>query len=323
MTSFKEYYQELCRSNLSSFIFKFFLEISTENIFMNESKPEYSIINNTVSEFKAEIIIFIIETLNTLSKEIDKPKDNFIFYYLNLLNCLIIFNEELLINDDLNNKQNKMIYIFIDLIAKGPLYSNICIKFKVKHGKIISEIILDLLLAIPKEFFNKKIFIHTLIKSKEKMTIFYVIDLCKEKIMGKKKVKNTINFPELNIMKEFNNIILSKKKQSNLVEENKIYQFDEANFIIYFLAKGILYLRENLSKDKEKNIKYKTLDMFISCLADDLYSLYTRNKIFYVTKNCRFLLYDETKKYFESYLIQNCGAGAENSGLFKSFLIMF
>ena len=328
MTSFKEYYQELCRNNLSPFIFKFFLEISTENIFMNESKPEYSIFNNTVSEFKAEIIIFIIETLNTFSKEIDKSKDNLIFYYYNLLNCLIILNEELLINDDLNNKQNilfnnknlcEMIYIFIDLIAKGPLYSNICIEFKDKHGKIISEIILDLLLAIPKEYFNKKIFIHTLIKSKEKMTIFYVIDLCKEKIMGKKKVKNTINFPELNIMKEFNNIILSKKKRSNLVEENKIYQIDEANFIIYFLAKGFLYLRENFSKDKEKNIKYKTLDMFISCLADDLYSLYTRNKIFYVTKNCRFLLYDETKKYFESYLIQNCNTGVKISDLFKKF----
>ena len=328
MTSFKEYYQELCRNNLSPFIFKFLLEISTENIFMNESKPEYSNINNTVSEFKAEIIIFIIETLNNFSKEIDKSKENLIFYYYNLLNCLIILNEELLNIDDLNNKQNilfnnkklcEMIYIFIDLIAKGPLYSNICIEFKNKNGKIISEIIFDLLLAIPKEYFNKKIFIHTLIKSKEKMTIFYVIDLCKEKITGKKKVKNTINFLELNIMKEFNNIILSKKKWSNLVEENKIYQIDEANFIIYFLAKGFVYLREFSNKDKEKNIKYKTLDMFISCLADDLYSLYTRNKIFYVTKNCGFLLYDETKKYFESYLIQNCNTGVKNSDLFQKF----
>ena len=151
------------------------------------------------------------------------------------------------------------------------------------------------------------------------MTIFYAIDLSREKIIVKKKVKNAINFPELNIMKEFNNIILSKKKRSYLVEENKIYQIDDANFVIYFLAKGFVYLRENFNKDKEKNIKYKTLDMFISCLADDLYSLYTRNRIFYITKNCGFLLYDETKKYFETYVIQNCNTGIKNSYLFQKF----
>ena len=151
------------------------------------------------------------------------------------------------------------------------------------------------------------------------MTIFYAIDLSREKIIVKKKVKNAINFPELNIMKEFNNIILSKKKRSYLVEENKIYQIDDANFVIYFLAKGFVYLKENFNKDKEKNIKYKTLDMFISCLADDLYSLYTRNRIFYITKNCGFLLYDETKKYFETYVIQNCNTGIKNSYLFQKF----
>ena len=41
----------------------------------------------------------------------------------------------------------------------------------------------------------------------------------------------------------------------------------------------------------------------IPCIVDDLYSLYTKNKKFYSTRRCGFPIYDETKKYFESYLI--------------------
>ena len=136
-------------------------------------------------------------------------------------------------------------------------------------------------------------FLSTFIKNKEKMTIFCVMDNYKEKIIERKKIKNILRLPELAKMKELNSIILSfnpKKRRLNLVDENKIYQIEDVNFSIFFLAKGFLYLRSSYMKEKENANKVKMLSFLVPCLADDVYSLYTRNKLFYSTKTTGFPL---------------------------------
>ncbi len=93
-----------------------------------------------------------------------------------------------------------------------------------------------------------------------------------------------------------------------MVSTNKIYPIVDVNFTIYFLAKCFVYLNSDIIKNdeiKEKKLKVKSLNALISCLSDDIYSLYTTKKELYASKTCGFPLYDETKKYFESYVIQN------------------
>ena len=303
----KIYYNQLVRNCYCPFIFKYILEISSENILLNEPNIENK--DDIVSDLKSDILIFIIETLNDFSKELKKSKEKMPFYFYNLLNCLIVLNEEL--NYKYNNLSLKKnlydsIYVLISLVSEGLLYSNFCIEFKNRYGKIISEIIFDIMLAIPSEFFKPKIFINTFIKSKEKMTIFYIMDNFREKIIERKKVKNPVNFPELNKMKEIHNILLSfnpEKIRKNLVEENINYQIEDVNFTIYFLVKSFVYLRSNFFKENQNHLK--ALNLLIPCLAEDLYSLFTKNKNFYSTKRCSFPIYDETKKFFELYTIQN------------------
>ena len=313
----KKYYKELIKNNYCPFIFKFLLNISNENL--DNSSIDYKIIN----DFKSEMIIFIIGTLKDFSKEIKSNTDNMPFYIYNLLNCLILLNKELNYKSEIIYKTATFydsVYTLISLISEALLYSNYCIEFEERYGKFISEIILDIFMVIPQKFFKQNYFINTFINSKEKMTVFYIIDISKEKIL--KKAKKSINFLELTKIKEINSIITlnQKKRKINLVEENKMYQIDDINFTIYFLAKCYVYLNTNFIKEKENEIKAQTLNMLIACLSDDLYILYTRNKNFYGTKNCDFPLYDETKKYFESYIIQNYNSKDDkNSKMFRQF----
>ena len=325
-TVLKKYYKDLVKNYYCPFVYKFLLEIISEKAFRNDSQIEGNNNNETISEFKAEIIMYIISTLNELSKEVNTSKEKMPFYVYNLLNTLIILNEILNYNSDIifnNSKFYDAIYTFISLVAGGLLYSNFCIEFKDSYGKIISEMVLDIVLAIPAKYFKQNIFFNTFIKKKEKMTIFSIMDHYKEKIIERKKIKNQINFPELDKMKESHNIILSlnpKQRIMNLVEVNKIYQIEEINFLIYFLAKGFVYLRSKFLKEKENQIKVQTLKLFLPCLADDLFLLFTRDQKFYGTKSCGFPLYDETKKYFESYIVQNYKfKGSKNLDLYKKF----
>ena len=318
----KKYYNQLVRNCYCPFIFKYILEISNENILLNE--PNFENNDDIVSELKSDILVFVITTLSDFSKELKNSKEKMPFYAFNLLNCLIVLHEEL--NYKFNNlslKKNlyESIYVLISLIAEGLLYSNFCIEFKDKYGKIISEIIFDIMMAIPSELFKPKIFINTFIKSKEKMTIFYIMDNSREKIIERKKIKNPINFTEINNMKEIHKILLSfnpEKMKKNLVEENINYQIEDVNFTIYFLDKSFVYLRSNFLKESPNHIK--ALNLLIPCLVDDLYSLFTKNKNFYSTKRCRFPIYDETKKFFELYTVQNYNyKGSKNIDVLKKF----
>ena len=167
-TVLKKYYKELVKCYYSPFIYKFLLEIIKEKNLRPEIQTDNSS-NNVISEFKSEMIIYIISILSEFSKEVDTSKEKLPFYVYNLLNCLILLNEILNYKSDLifnNNKFYDAIYDLIALAAQGLLYSNYCIEFNDKRGKIISEIILDIFLSIPAKFFKQNKFFSIFIKSK-------------------------------------------------------------------------------------------------------------------------------------------------------------
>ena len=340
-SNLKKYYIELVENIFCPFVYKFLLDISNHNIFQNDYlEEEYK--KSIELNFKADIIVYIIGILNTLY--LNLSKDRIPYFIFNSLNLLIVINHEL--NYSTNDLfENKKLYedlkLFISLISKGLLFSNYCIEMNdnpdnsEKTGKIVSEIIFDLLLAIPQKYFNKEYFINTLTRGKRrKISIFFAIDISKEfkkdKEKDKKKKKSII--PELDITKEYNNIISSyknNKKNMNryFVQDNKIYQIARTNYSMYFLAKCFVYLRSDMIKEeakKENQLKEKekesALIELIHYLSDDLFSLYTEYKLFYEMMPCGFLLYDETKKYFELNILQNYfNDNKKTSNILKSF----
>ena len=336
-TVFKKYYKELVKNTYCPFIYKFLINISSENLLHNDFKTVNK--DNIVIDFKSEMFIYIIEVLKDFSNELKIHKNYMPFYLYNILNFLIVINKEL------NYKPNKLFdneklcdYFnkLIQLISKGLIYSNYCIISNQPHGKIICEIIFDLFLAIPEEYFNKSLFNNTFYKSSDGTTIFNLIDRNKERIITKKRLQNTINNPELETLKEFHYILKSVNKSIRskyLVEENELFRIEETNYTIYFLAKCFVYLKTNFIKDLENQLKTKgkekekgqikerALRKLIDCLSINLYKLYTRYNIFYETKNCEFPLYDETKRYFESNIIQNFNSKEpnKNSEYYKKF----
>ena len=318
-TVFKKYYKELVTNTYCSFIFKFLMEISTDILFKNEPSEENK--ETILLNFKSEMIIYIIQTLIKLSKELKFSNDYLPYYMYNIINLLIVINQEL------NYQPNKLfknqelcgnLCDFITLVSDGLIYSNYCIMFNNNHGKIISEIIFDLLLALPDEFFHKSFFINILYKDSLRMTVFYIIDRYKEKLIKKNQVFQ-IKLNELKKLKEYHTILKSENqiiRKKYFVQENELIKIQETNYTMYFLAKCYVYLRSNMLKDKENSLKNsktekendkkeKVMNKFIEYLGNNLYSLYTRYNMFYVSKNCGFPLYDATKKYFESYIIQN------------------
>ena len=113
----------------------------------------------------------------------------------NLFNFALILNLEYekKISSLFENKEFKKIFLeYINLLDKtGILYSNYYIELSGHKGKIISEIIFDIYFAIYSDSFDPKIFIDIFIKSsdknKESFTIFYFIDICKEKFLERDK----------------------------------------------------------------------------------------------------------------------------------------
>ena len=334
-TVFKKYYKELVKHTYCPFIYKFLINISSENLFHNDFKTVNK--DTVVMDFKSEIFIYIIEILKEFSNELKKQKNYMSYYLYNVLNFLIVINKEL------NYKPNKLFdneklcdYFnkLIQLISQGLIFSNYCIISNQPHGKIICEIIFDLFLAIPEDYFNKALFNNTFYKSADGTTVFNLIDRNKERIITKKRLQSSINKAELETLKEFHNILKSVSKNIRskyLVEENELFRIEETNYTIYFLAKCFVYLKTNFIKDlenqlktkgKEKGqIKEKAIRKLIDCLSINLYKLYTRYNIFYETKNCEFPLYDETKRYFESNIIQNFNSKepSKNSEYYKKF----
>ena len=332
-SALKKYYKELYKNIYCPFVFKFLLEISEQNIFINDSSSQGKKL--MVLDFKADMIIFIIENLICLSKEIKSSKNKMPNFLYNILNLLIVINHELnyQINDLFDNpKLYEHLKKLINVISEGLIFSNYCIELKENFGninlenpgKLINEIIFDLFLAIPSKYFDKNLFINTFTRGqKHRATIFFINDIHKQKKdknenkkkkEGKNKEKN--NIPELEKLKEFNNILdLDKNiREKYLVQRNKLYKIIKTNYTIYYLAKCFVYLRSDmlkeevnkikLLKEKEKD-KESALNELINILNDDIFALYTEYRSFFELMPCGFPLYDETKKYFENNVLQN------------------
>ena len=338
-STLKNYYKELYGRLFSPFIYKFLLEISIQNIIQNEDLEE----NDRKSlflNFKADMIIYIIETLNNYYLKLSK--EMMPYFTFHIVNLSIVINHELnyTINDLFEDqKLYEHLKLYVSLISKGLLFSNYCIEMndnpelKEKAGKIISEILFDMFLSFPQKFFDKKLFINTFTRgNRKKVTIFFIIDISKEfkKDKGKDKKQKKNIIPELESTKEYNNIFSSYKNDKKNVyryfaQENKLYQIARTNYTMYFLAKCFTYLRSDMMKEemkKENQLKEKenALKELIHYLDDDLFSLYTEYKLYYEVMPCGFPLYDETKKFFELNILQNyINDNRKSSSIMKSF----
>jgi hypothetical protein len=108
------------------------------------------------------------------------------------------------------------------------------------------------------------------------------------------------NYHNLRIIQEyfFNKLVTGSKMK---VFGKQIHKVEEVNLTIYFLAKTFIYAKELASI----NLKALILSV-LKVLSGNLYTLYTRQNLFYRHKICnKFLLYKETKEFFESHAIQS------------------
>ena len=133
------------------------------------------------------------------------------------------------------------------------------------------------------------------------------MDLNKEEILKKeKKIRKEIkeNYLEESYinLKNIHDYIFQEKLM--LIFGKNIDKIEEINFTIYFLAKTFIYLIEM------KEVFCVELKDFLKdnilLISINLYDLWTKLIAFYSHKICRhFLLYRETKDFFESHVIQS------------------
>ena len=307
-----KYHKDLLKNNNNPFIFKFYSFISNNKIFQFEMNKENI---EKANQTKLNLLNFIVNVLNDCQQEIPIKKENNMSYINNLLNLTILLNEELYNPSTLfqNNLFFKMFHNYISLLDKSCiLYSNYYIEEDKNCGKIISEIVYDIFFAISKFNFIEQDFIKIFYKENEKekeiYTIFYLIDIFKEKILDKeKKINQELRefIPNIDNLKIIHKYCFAKIKKSKikLFLDKNLYQINDVNFSIYFLAKSFIYL-----KKKEINEKFKKLllENFLPLLSRNIFRLYTKRSNFYGNKICHtFPLYSQTKKFIETYLIPN------------------
>ena len=327
-----KYHKDLLKNHCSSFIFKFLFFIANENVLpfescFEEDKNKYK---NKIIKLRINLMIYIIDILFNYQKEI-KRKSEMINQMINLLNFLILINEELDYNKNIlfkNNKFCEALYKYISLLEKtGLLYSNYYIELGNNCGRTISETVYDLFFSaydndFREDIFNK-IFTKIDIKEKEIFTIFYLMDLCKEKILEKeKKVKDKLyslipGLSNLNLFKLY--FFNQRKKKYKLFLNKNIFSIDDINFCMYFLAKTFIYFDSNLMKSGKNEFRIFLTKKFLPLLSKNIFRLYTKRNNFYGNKRCpKFPLYNHTKKYFESYLIQNPNDFKKYESFFKT-----
>ena len=189
------------------------------------------------------------------------------------------------------------------------MYSNYYIEIDDNIGKIVSEVIFDIFFMIPD--FNKEEFMN--IFTRENIfTVFYLMDICKEKILDKDKktyeeLKNIIPIDNLRYIHKNYFGKMKTKQKIKLILDRKVCPIEKVNFSIYFLGKGFVYLREKKFITINKGKIYNLLkESFLPLLTQNMFRLYTRKSYFYGNKNCpKFLLYYFTKTFFETFMIQN------------------
>ena len=311
-----KYHKYLLKNHSNPFIFKFYLFISNIELFAQEASIKDNIKQKT-NKTKITLLNFIVNTLFDFHKEIKAKKEINIFLINNLLNILIILNEELLSRDSSLFQMKSFNDIFFKLISLLEktclLYSNYYIESDEKCGKTVSEIIYDIFFELSEENIKEqefmKVFTKENIKEQEIFTIFYLIDIFKEDILEKEqKINEELKkfIPDIDNLKNIHKNIFTKKKSKSKVKlflNKNLYQIEDANFSIYFLAKSFIYLKKNEINEKLKKILMKK---FLRLLSKNIFRLYTKRSNFYGNKICpKFPLYSETKIFIETYIIPN------------------
>ena len=255
------------------------------------------------------------EIINSLKYFITKDKDDKddidISIIFNLFNFALLLNFEYEKKNSLIFQKNKFQTIFFDYIylldKTGVLYSNYFIELKDFNGKIISEIIYDIYFNISNYNFNASKFINVFVrfdeKEKQNSTIFYFIDILKEKYIEKdKKAKEDIKgfIPNYEKIIEIKNKLKANSKVKLFLGKS-IYKIEHVNLSIYFLAKSFIYYKKrNLKPELSKLL----MDTFLQVLNDDIYDLYTKKSRFYGNELVKsFPLYYFAKAFIETNII--------------------
>ena len=255
------------------------------------------------------------EIINSLKYFITKDKDDKddidISIIFNLFNFALLLNFEYEKKNSLIFQKNKFQTIFFDYIylldKTGVLYSNYFIELKDFNGKIISEIIYDIYFNISNYNFNASKFINVFVrfdeKEKQNSTIFYFIDILKEKYIEKdKKAKEDIKgfIPNYEKIIEVKNKLKANSKVKLFLGKS-IYKIEHVNLSIYFLAKSFIYYKKrNLKPELSKLL----MDTFLQVLNDDIYDLYTKKSRFYGNELVKsFPLYYFAKAFIETNII--------------------
>ena len=316
----KKFHYKLLKNHRFPFIFNFILLI-------NSDKETEGINFNSKIDFILSLLTFLIEEFEEYfkvrEKKINKEEKSDYAFINNLINFLVLLNKLISIPEYetiyLNNDKfvDEIFFKLIELLkGTGLLYTNYCFEVDDYIGKIISEICYDIFITLLINNFAKykKKFLDTFViydkQIKKYFSIFYIIDLNKEEILRKEKIirkEILIKYLEdsYNNLKIINEYIFNWNEPNsiNLVFGKKIYKIEGVNFSLFFLAKTFIYLKEM------ENIFSKELKDFLkdnlTILSVNLFDLWTKNNEFYGHKICsKFLLYKETKDFFESHIIQ-------------------
>ena len=199
-----------------------------------------------------------------------------------------------------------LFFSYVSLLdITGALYLNYFIELDGLNGKIIGEIIFDIFFKISNKSFNKGKFVKTFMKidekKKESFTIFYFMDICKEKCLDKdKQTKEEVSkFVPNEKIKLIRNHL--KNDKTKLFLGKNLYKIEHVNFSIYFLAKSFVYYKKgNLIKEACQFLK----ESFFSWISEDIYNLYTQKNRFYGNELCKtFPLYYFVKTFIEANII--------------------
>ena len=279
------------------FYFKFYYLLFKE-------VSEGSIENNDKN--KIYLLQGILNSLNDFINNNEKFEN----IIINLLNFAIILNLEYEKKfNSLFEKSafQKLFYKFFSLVEKtGVLYSNYYIELNANQGKIISEIIFDIHICISNITLDKYKFASSLIKSNEKaednFTIFYFIDICKEK--GLEKDKKTTEelrrfIPNYEKIIEIKNYL--KNNKLKLFQGRHLIKIEHVNITMYFLAKSFVYFKKgNLNQEFRQFLN----ESFFSLLSEDIFNLYTQKSKYYGNELCKsFPLYYYVKTFVETNII--------------------
>ena len=302
LESLMDKYSILLKIYPNPFFFKFYYFIFKESEGINDEVND---------NHKLTILLGMIKSLK---KFIENKNENNINMTLNLFNFAILLNLEYEKKDTLLYKNKIFQNVFYDfaylLDITGALYSNYYLELNGLQGKVISELIYDIYFNITDYSLDKKKFSEIFMKSNEKtkefFSIFYFIDICKEKSFEKdKKSMNEIK----SFIPHYENIIKLKNyfKENNKNDKIPFFQgksinkIERVNLSIYFLAKSFIYYKLRKLKDEFKKV---LIESFLPLVNDDIYNLYTQKNKYYGNDLCKtFPLYYYVKSFIEANII--------------------